>query len=73
MSEKTFKMTKLVGESSDGIEAAVRKALKTSAANVRGQTWAHIVDLRANLDGDDVERWQVTPEVAFLVDAKHGG
>ena len=69
MSDPVFKMTKLVGESPDGIEAAVSSALAASADNVRGQTWAHITDLRANL-GDDgqVSRWQVTVEVAFEVE-----
>ena len=70
MAEATFKMTELVGESSEGIEAAVLTALATSASKVRGHSWAHITDLRANLDGEGgVDRWQVTVNVAFEVDA----
>jgi flavin-binding protein dodecin len=66
---RTYKMTKLVGESSDGIEAAVRAALATSGTKVHGQTWAHVTDLRMSLaDGGGVEEWQVTVEVAFAVD-----
>ena len=69
MAGTTFKMTKLVGESSTGIEDAVRTALETSAANVHGQTWCHITDLRANIDeSGSVDRWQVTLDVAFKVD-----
>ena len=69
MSDTTFKMEKLVGESADGIEAAVLQALGTSAEKVHGQTWAHISDLRANInDAGGVDRWQVTVEVAFKVD-----
>lgn len=69
MSNTTFKMTKLVGESSDGIESAVAQALSTSANRVRNQSWAHITDLRANLNADGgVDRWQVTVEVAFRVE-----
>ena len=69
MTANTFKMTTLVGESSEGIEAAVRQALSTSAENVHGQTWAHITDLRANIgDGGTVDAWQVQVEVAFKVD-----
>ena len=74
MTETTFKMSKLVGESSESIEAAVRHALTTSAANVRGQTWAHITDLRANLgEGGSIDRWQVTVEVAFEIDSADQG
>jgi dodecin len=69
MPDTTFKMTKLVGESTESIEAAVRAATATSAAHVHGQTWAHITDLRANLgDNGGIDRWQVTVEVAFKVD-----
>lgn len=67
--EATFKMTELVGESSESIEAAVLTALRTSAGKVRGQTWARITDLRANLNEDGgVDRWQVAVNVAFKVE-----
>lgn len=69
MTNKTFKMTKLVGESSDGIEQAVEQALSTSAGRVRGLNWLQIVDLRANVnESGGVDRWQATVEVAFEVD-----
>ncbi len=69
MSSATFKMEKLVGESSDGIETAVLEALGTSADKVHGQSWAQITDLRANVNEQGgVDRWQVTIEVAFKVD-----
>ena len=69
MSNTTFKMEKLVGESPDGIEAAILQALGTSAEKVHGQTWAQISDIRANINDDGgVDRWQVAVEVAFKVD-----
>lgn len=65
----TFKMLKLVGESSQGIEHAVETALSKAGESVREQSWAHIVDLRANLGSQGaVEAWQVTLEVGFKVD-----
>ncbi len=69
MSGSTYKMTTLVGESGESIEAAVRAAVATSASAVRGQTWANITDLRASLDGSGgVDQWQVKVEVAFAVE-----
>ena len=67
--DRTYKLTKVVGESQDGIEAAVSAALQTSAQAVRGQEWAKVVEIRANL-GDDgmVDRWQVAVEIAFEVE-----
>ena len=69
MSNTTFRMVKLVGESPDGIEAAVLQALGTSAEKVQGQTWTQVEDIRANINEQGgVDRWQVTVEVAFQVD-----
>ena len=68
MAETTFKLTTLVGESPTGIEDAVRTALETSAANVRGQTWCEVKDIRANINEEGgVDRWQVEVQVAFKV------
>lgn len=69
MPDTTFKMEKLVGESEQGIEAAVLVALGTSAEKVHGQTWLTVEDIRANVnDQGGVDRWQVTVEIAFQVD-----
>lgn len=69
MPDTTYKMTKLVGESSDSIEGAIRTALATSASKVHGQSWAHVTDIRVGLSSDgSVEAWQVALEVAFAVD-----
>ena len=65
----TFKLTRLVGESSTGIEDAITTALATSASRVRGQTWCEVSDIRANINEDgSVDRWQVQIEVAFAVE-----
>ena len=70
MSGTTYKLTKLIGESSSGIEDAVKTALATSASKVHGQTWCHVTDIRANInDTGGVDRWQVSVEVAFEVDS----
>jgi len=69
MSSSTYKLTTLIGESSEGIEDAVRTALSTSAAKVHGQEWVQVADIRANVNEQGtVDRWQVQVEVAFRVD-----
>ena len=69
MSDRTYKLTRLIGESADGIEGAVRTALQTSAGKVHGQDWIEVKDIRANVGpGGTIERWQVEIDVAFAVD-----
>ncbi len=69
MSGSTFKMSTLVGESPESIEAAVLTALSTSAEKVHGQQWCQVTDIRANVnESGGVDRWQVEIKVAFEVD-----
>jgi len=69
MSDRTFKLTRLIGESAGGIEAAVKTALSTSAEKVHGQTWIEVKEIRANVnDSGGVDRWQVEIDVAFAVE-----
>lgn len=69
MSERTYKLTNLIGESPESIEAAVQTALSTSAGKVDGQDWIEIKDIRANVnENGTVDRWQVEVRVAFAVD-----
>lgn len=65
----TFKMIKLVGTSKKSIEDAVKTALSKAGESVRGQSWAHVVDLRVNLAEDgSVEEWQTTIEAGFKIE-----
>ena len=70
MSNTTYKLVKLVGESPSGIEDAVRVALATSAENVRNQSWCQVTDIRANVgENGAVDAWQIEIEVAFRVES----
>lgn len=69
MTAQSFKMTKVAGESTEGIEAAIQQALKTSGESVRGHSWMQVADIRANLNPDaTVDRWQVIVEIGFAVE-----
>jgi dodecin len=69
VTERTYKLTNLIGESPESIEAAVQTALTTSAGKVHGQDWIEVKDIRANVnENGTVDRWQVELRVAFAVD-----
>lgn len=65
MTTTTFQLEKLIGQSADGIEAAVDEALKSSTAMRGGQTWMSIEDIRANITADGkIGTWQVMVEIS---------
>lgn len=69
MTERTYKITRLIGEAEGSIEDAVRTAVATSAGKVRNQSWCQVSDIRASIgEGGTVDRWQVQIDVAFEVD-----
>lgn len=65
----TYKHIKVTGQSSDGIEGAIRAALQTSSKTIKGHSWFELVEVRGNLaSGGEIQDYQVTLEVGFAIE-----
>jgi hypothetical protein len=69
MSDHTYKKLELVGSSPDGIEGAVKNALKRAKKTVRNMRWFEVTETRGHI-GDDgkIAHWQVTLKVGFTLE-----
>lgn len=64
----TYKHIKVTGQSSEGIEGAIRAALDTSSKTVKGHSWFEVVEIRGNLaPTGETQDYQVTLEVGFAI------
>ncbi|MHA1569200.1 MAG: dodecin family protein, partial [Alphaproteobacteria bacterium] len=45
MSDRVYAVTELVGSSSQGIDDAIRTALRTASKTVRNMNWFEVVDI----------------------------
>lgn len=64
MVEKTIE---LVGISSNSIEDAVNLALARAGVTISGIHYAHVTDIAATVENNQVTHWRVTVKVSFLV------
>jgi flavin-binding protein dodecin len=66
----TYRVTEIVGSSSDGIDDAIRGAIARAAETLRGLDWFEVTEIRGHIDGDTVGHVQVGLKVGFRVDAE---
>ncbi len=68
MPDRVFKKIEVTGTSNKSIEEAVQNALAKSAKTVRNLRWFEVVEIRGNIDNDQVGQWQVTLKIGFALD-----
>jgi dodecin len=61
------KIIDLIGISSNSIEDAVQIALARAGVTIKGIHYAHIEDISAVVDDNQVTKWRVALKVAFQV------
>jgi dodecin len=66
--EPTYRLTEIVGTSSESIHQAVRNGVKRAGATVRHIDWFEIKEVRGTVVNGDVGQFQVTMKVGFLVE-----
>jgi dodecin len=66
--DHVYKVSEVVGSSSEGIEAAIRNAVARTADSVRNLRWFEMVSVRGHVEGGAVAHWQVTIKVGFTVE-----
>lgn len=62
-----FKLTEIIGTSTQGIEHAVETALVRARESLEAIRWFHVTDMRGKVDEDGTLTYQVTLKVGFGV------
>lgn len=74
MTNRTYRVTEIVGTSPDGVDAAIRNGLRRAAETLRHLDWFEVTQIRGLIDGGDIEHFQVGLKVGFrLEDPEHSG
>jgi flavin-binding protein dodecin len=68
MSDHVYKTIELTGSSSEGVEPAIRNAVRKAAETVRNIRWLEVLETRAHVDGAEIAYWQVTVKLGFTLD-----
>ena len=58
--DRTYKVTEVVGTSSDGVDAAIRNGVNKAAETLRNLNWFEVSEIRGHIADGDIRHYQVT-------------
>ena len=68
MSERTYRVTEIVGTSPDSVDAAVRNAVKRASQTLRHLDWFEMTEVRGQIIDGEVAHYQVGLKVGFRLE-----
>jgi dodecin len=66
--DHTYKITEIVGSSSDGVDAAIRSGIKRASKTLRNIDWFEVTDMRGAMNDGEIAWFQVTMKVGFRLE-----
>ena len=68
MSNRTYRLTEIVGTSPDSIDQAVRNGIGRASQSLRHIDWFEVTDIRGYIRDGDVNHYQVTLKIGFRLE-----
>ncbi|WP_431961037.1 dodecin [Actinacidiphila sp. bgisy160] len=68
MTDHTYRVTEIVGSSSEGLDAAIRNGISRASETLRNLDWFEVTQIRGHLEGGRVGHYQVGLKVGFRIE-----
>ncbi len=68
MANRTYRLTEIVGTSTESMEDAVRNGISRASETLRHLDWFEVTEVRGRIDGSNVGHWQVGLKVGFRLE-----
>jgi len=68
MSDHTYRVTEIVGSSSDGVDQAIRNGLTRASQTLRNLDWFEVTQIRGHLEDGNIAHVQVAMKVGFRLE-----
>lgn len=68
MPERTYKVTEIVGTSTDSVDQAVRNGLERANDTIRNLDWFEVIEIRGHVVDGQVGHFQVTMKLGFRLE-----
>jgi flavin-binding protein dodecin len=68
VSNRTYRVTEIVGTSPDGVDQAVRNGVERAGQTLRHLDWFEVLGVRGQVKDGRVEHFQVTMKVGFRLE-----
>jgi dodecin len=68
MSNRTYRVTEIVGTSPEGVDHAITNAINRAAQTLRHLDWFEVTQVRGHIVDDAVSHYQVTMKIGFRLE-----
>jgi flavin-binding protein dodecin len=68
MSDRTYRVTEIVGTSHESVDQAIRNGVSRAAQTLRHLDWFEIVEVRGHIIDGEVAHFQVGMKVGFRLE-----
>ncbi|GAA0818297.1 dodecin [Streptosporangium amethystogenes] len=68
MTDRTYRVTEIVGTSGESIEAAVRNGVRRASQTLRHLDWFEVTEIRGHIEEGEVGHFQVGMKVGFRLE-----
>ncbi len=68
MADNTYKITELVGTSTESVSTAIANGVTKARETVRNLDWFEVTEIRGHIDEGDVAHYQVSMKIGFRLD-----
>jgi dodecin len=68
MTDRTYKVTEIVGTSPEGVDQAIRNGVARAAETLRNLDWFEVSEVRGYIEGVEIAHVQVTMKIGFRLE-----
>ena len=68
MTNRTYRVTEIVGTSNEGIDAAIQNGIQRAAETLRHLDWFEVTEIRGHIREGQVDHFQVGMKVGFRLE-----
>ncbi|GAA2320267.1 dodecin family protein [Streptomyces caniferus] len=68
MTDRTYRVTEIVGTSQESVDAAIRNGIKRASQTLRNLDWFEISQVRGHIVDGEIDHYQVGLKVGFRLE-----
>lgn len=68
MTDRTYRVTEIVGTSPDGVDQAIRNGIERASRTLRHLDWFEVTQIRGHIEDGHIEHYQVGLKVGFRLE-----
>ncbi|MDH4016801.1 MAG: dodecin family protein [Actinomycetota bacterium] len=68
MSNRTYRLTEIVGTSPNGVDEAIRNGVSRAGQTIRHIDWFEVQEIRGHIRDGEVDHFQVAMKIGFRLE-----